>query len=350
MTGQGAAKDAADKTAAGGDNAGDALHQFISFAIGDDQYGVDIMAVREIKGWSQICPLPGQPDYMRGVLNLRGVMVPIVDLRCRFGQGMTEATPLHIVIVTQIGGGQVGLLADQVLDIVNVEPAQIQPVPRIAEAAQADFLSGLVTIDSGMIALIDLARLLTMSIADGARSKLAPGCGRIGAPPHALDRIAISPSQRQTMSWLSKIGGASELQDLRGKVEAIGQSNAVIEFKLDGTILTANENFLKTLGYTLDEIKGQHHRMFVEPALSPERGLPRSSGTSSSRGEYDAGRVQADRQGRQGDLDPGQLQPDPRSQRQAVQGREVRDRHHRAEAAQRRLSKASSPRSASRRR
>jgi purine-binding chemotaxis protein CheW len=168
MTVHSAAKDAADKAAADGDNAGDALHQFISFAIGDDQYGVDIMAVREIKGWSQINPLPGQPDYMRGVLNLRGAMVPIVDLRCRFGQGMTEATPLHVVIVTQIAGRPIGLLADQVLDIVDVEPARIQPVPRIAEAAQADFLSGLVNIDSGMVALIDLPRLLTVSMAEGA--------------------------------------------------------------------------------------------------------------------------------------------------------------------------------------
>src|SRR5262245_41013807 len=74
-------------------DAGAETNQFISFAIGDDQYGVDIMAVREIKGWTQITHLPRQPDYMRGVLNLRGVMVPIIDLRCRFGQGMTEATP-----------------------------------------------------------------------------------------------------------------------------------------------------------------------------------------------------------------------------------------------------------------
>ena len=84
--------------------AGDAGRaEFISFAIGDDQYGVDIMAVREIKGWSEITHLPRQPDYVRGVLNLRGVIVPIIDLRCRFGQGLTEATPLHIVIIVQIG-------------------------------------------------------------------------------------------------------------------------------------------------------------------------------------------------------------------------------------------------------
>ena len=105
---------------------------------------------------------------MRGVLNLRGVMVPIVDLRCRFGQGMTEATSLHIVIVVQIGGRQVGLLADRVLDIVDVEPARIQPIPRIAEVARTDFLSGLVNIDSGMVALIDLSRLLAVLGSRGA--------------------------------------------------------------------------------------------------------------------------------------------------------------------------------------
>jgi purine-binding chemotaxis protein CheW len=144
------------------------LSQLISFAIGDEQYGVDIMAVREIKGWSQITHLPRQPDYMRGVLNLRGVMVPIIDLRCRFGQGMTEATPLHIVIVVQIGTRHVGMLADRVLDIVSFNASQIQPVPRVAETTRADFLSGLVTIESGMIALIDLSHLLTVSVNEGA--------------------------------------------------------------------------------------------------------------------------------------------------------------------------------------
>ena len=152
-----------------GSGAGNAdVSQFISFAIGDDQYGVDIMSVREIKGWSPITQLPRQPDYMRGVLNLRGVMVPIIDLRCRFGQGMTEATPLHVVIVVQIGANHVGLLADRVLDIVGCNASQVQPVPRVAQGSRADFLSGLVTIDSGMIALIDLSHILSVSIGEGA--------------------------------------------------------------------------------------------------------------------------------------------------------------------------------------
>lgn len=142
--------------------------QFISFAIGEDQYGVDIMAVREIKGWSEITHLPRQPDYMRGVLNLRGAIVPIVDLRCRFGQGLTEATQLHIVIIVQIGQRLIGLLADRVLDIVTFDPDQIQPVPRVVQGTRLNFLSGLVTIDNTLIALIDLANLLVSSGDDEA--------------------------------------------------------------------------------------------------------------------------------------------------------------------------------------
>jgi purine-binding chemotaxis protein CheW len=138
--------------------------QLISFAIGDDQYGVDIMAVREIKGWTEITHLPRQPDYVRGVLNLRGVIVPIIDLRCRFGQGLTEATPLHIVIIVQIASKPIGLLADRVLDIVSLDEVQIQPVPRIAQASRVEFLSGLATIDGAMIALIDLSNLLALHI------------------------------------------------------------------------------------------------------------------------------------------------------------------------------------------
>ncbi len=135
--------------------------QFISFAIGDDQYGVDIMAVREIRGWADITHLPKQPEYVRGVQNLRGAIVPIVDLRCRFGQGLTETTPLHIVIIVQIGGRQIGLIGDRVLDIVSVEAAQIQKVPRTGHGETTDFLSGLVTHDGVMIALIDLPNLLS---------------------------------------------------------------------------------------------------------------------------------------------------------------------------------------------
>ena len=161
-------------------DAGAAPAQLISFAIGDDQYGVDIMAVREIKGWTDITHLPRQPDYVRGVLNLRGVIVPIIDLRCRFGQGLTQATPLHIVIIVQIAAKPVGLLADRVLDIVSLDETQIQPVPRIAQASRVEFLSGLATVEGAMIALIDLPNLLAVHVeVDAAQAQPAAA-----APSH----------------------------------------------------------------------------------------------------------------------------------------------------------------------
>jgi len=141
--------------------------QLISFAIGEEHFGVDIMAVREIKGWTEITSLPNQPVYVRGVLNLRGVVVPIVDLRCRFGQGRTEASPLHIVIIVQIAEKPVGLLADRVLDIVALDTAQIRPVPRVAGSQRAGYLSGLVTTEETMIALIDLPNLLCSRPGEG---------------------------------------------------------------------------------------------------------------------------------------------------------------------------------------
>jgi purine-binding chemotaxis protein CheW len=147
-----------------GSGAATSPNQLISFAIGDDQYGVDIRAVREIKGWTAITPLPGQPEYVRGVVNLRGVIVPIVDLRCRFGQGLTEATPMHIVIIVQVASKGIGLLADRVLDIVSLDASQIKPVPKVAQTERLNFLSGLATAEGQMIALIDLPNLLSLTI------------------------------------------------------------------------------------------------------------------------------------------------------------------------------------------
>ena len=155
-------------SAIGANNAADDQTQFVSFAIGTHQYGVDIMAVREIKGWTDITHLPKQPDYVRGVLDLRGIIVPIVDLRCRFGQGLTETTPLHIVIIVQIDGRQVGLIGDRVLDIVTVEANQIQQVPDTGARGEASFLAGIVTHDDVMIALIDLPNLLAAPVDLGA--------------------------------------------------------------------------------------------------------------------------------------------------------------------------------------
>lgn len=165
------ANSASGETAAAGGDLATGSAEFINFAIGDDQYGVDIMSVREIREWSNVTHLPRQRDYVRGVLNLRGVVVPVIDLRCRFGQGLTDCTPTHIIIIVHQEDRQLGLLADRVLDIVSFDRSEVQPIPSVSRSQRSRFLSGLVTIEGTMIALIDLVHLLSE---DGEDGHLAP--------------------------------------------------------------------------------------------------------------------------------------------------------------------------------
>ena len=134
--------------------------QFVTFSIGDDHYGVAIMAVQEINNWTSARHLPSQPDYVRGVCSVRGMYIPIVDLRCRFGLGQTEPTPQHVYIVVQIGARQVGLLADGVSDIVSANRADIKPVPDVSETKARAYLSGLLNIDDAVVGLLDLDSIL----------------------------------------------------------------------------------------------------------------------------------------------------------------------------------------------
>ena len=159
---------------AGGAATGTDVVQFITFAIGDDHYGLDIMAVREIKDWTAVRHLPNQPDYVRGICSLRGAFIPIVDLRCRFGQGLTEPTPLHVFIIVQIGQQQVGLLADRVSDIISVERANIKPVPEVDGTRGRGFLSGLVTVDAATVGLINLDSILDTAASAADHNSPAP--------------------------------------------------------------------------------------------------------------------------------------------------------------------------------
>lgn len=132
------------------------MRQFISFTIGAEEYGIDIIAIREIKGWAPVTHLPETPHYMRGVMDLRGAIVPIVDLRARFGGGITEATHRHVIMVVAVGEMVAGILVDAVADIIDVDDGGIQPVPMLEAATTTAFLSGLVTTAGRMVALLDL--------------------------------------------------------------------------------------------------------------------------------------------------------------------------------------------------
>jgi purine-binding chemotaxis protein CheW len=133
--------------------------QHITFTVGDEEYGVDIMDVREIKGWTEATRLPNAPAYVRGVINLRGTMVPIFDLRARFGGGPTAATGTHVVVIVTVGTRVVGVLVDAVSDILTIDSRDIQPVPRMDAGEKDDFIGGLVTIGGRMVALLTLDRM-----------------------------------------------------------------------------------------------------------------------------------------------------------------------------------------------
>ncbi len=142
-------------------NAAAQTRQFISFRVGDDEFAIDIMAVREIKGWTETTILPNQQEYMLGVLNLRGTIVPIFDLRCRFGLGLTTATRSHVVIIVSIGGRILGLLVDAVSDILTVNAADIRPVPDVDQPVDSAFLAGIIAVGDSMVVLLSLENLFS---------------------------------------------------------------------------------------------------------------------------------------------------------------------------------------------
>jgi purine-binding chemotaxis protein CheW len=134
--------------------------ELISFRIAEQEFCVDIMAVREIRGWTQATPLPRTPDYVSGVINLRGAVLPIIDLSARLGLGAVEPEPRHVIIVCRIGAQMVGLLVDAVSDILTVTDDLIQPTPDVGSDQVRAFVSGIMAIDGRMISLISLDRVL----------------------------------------------------------------------------------------------------------------------------------------------------------------------------------------------
>lgn len=142
-----------------GASGGASYKQYVTFMVGDRGYGVDIVAVREIKQWSPTTALPNQPHYMRGVLNLRGTIVPVHDLRARFGDPLTDASETHVVVIVWIGEQTVGVLVDAVSDIITVSSDDIRPVPSAEGEFDQTAIGGLVSVESGMVALLDLDKL-----------------------------------------------------------------------------------------------------------------------------------------------------------------------------------------------
>lgn len=133
--------------------------QLITFQIGEQFLGVDIMAIREIRAWSPSTLLPHVPDYVRGVINLRGNVLPVVDLAARLGWGLTEPTGRHVIIVVRIAEQLHGLIVDAVNDIVTVDDEAMQAPPSLSTDSASAFLKGLVAVEDRMVMVLSLDNL-----------------------------------------------------------------------------------------------------------------------------------------------------------------------------------------------
>ena len=133
--------------------------ELIAFRIGDQEFCVNIMSVREIRGWTQATPMPHAPPYVMGVINLRGAVLPIIDMSARLGMKVAEPTARHVIIVAQVKSKVVGLLVEAVSDILTITEDNIQPVPEISSDLEKQYARGILAIDTRMICLIELDAL-----------------------------------------------------------------------------------------------------------------------------------------------------------------------------------------------
>ncbi|OCW56214.1 chemotaxis protein CheW [Hoeflea olei] len=138
---------------------GNDMRELIAFTSGGQEFCVDVTAVREIRGWTPATPLPHSPGYVRGVINLRGVVLPVMDMALRLGMKQTDPDQRHVIIVIQTGSQLIGLMVDSVSDILAVPVADIQQPPDIGHHMDRDFVQGIIPIDDRMVSLIQLSAL-----------------------------------------------------------------------------------------------------------------------------------------------------------------------------------------------
>lgn len=140
--------------------------QYLSFVLGKEEYGVDILRVQEIRSWEPVSRVPNVPLYEKGVVNLRGAIVPIIDLRERFSLSKVEYTPLTVVVVLQTGSGShtriMGVVVDSVSDVISVDKSEIQGAPDFGTKVSNEFINGLVSVNERMVMLLDVDKLLTL--------------------------------------------------------------------------------------------------------------------------------------------------------------------------------------------
>ncbi|GIZ52642.1 chemotaxis protein CheW [Noviherbaspirillum aridicola] len=137
--------------------------EYLAFTLGKEEYGIDILKVQEIRGYETVTRIANAPDFIKGVVNLRGIIVPIVDMRIKFKLGEPTYDQFTVVIILNIGGRVVGMVVDSVSDVITLSPEQIKPAPEMGTALNTDYLIGLGTLEQRMLILVDIDRLMSSS-------------------------------------------------------------------------------------------------------------------------------------------------------------------------------------------
>jgi purine-binding chemotaxis protein CheW len=147
-------------TSANRDPRAEAASDFLTFVLGSEEYGVDILKVQEIRGYDTVTRIPDAPDFVKGVINLRGTIVPVVDLRIKFHLNNVKYDALTVMIILTVARRVVGIVVDGVSDVISLKPDQVRPAPEIGATVDTRFVTGIGTADERMLILIDIERLI----------------------------------------------------------------------------------------------------------------------------------------------------------------------------------------------
>lgn len=134
--------------------------EFLTFILGGEEYAIDILKVQEIRGYDAVTPIAHAPEFIKGVINLRGAIVPIIDLRIKFGLGNPEYTPFTVVVVLNIGNRIVGVVVDAVSDVIEVSDKQMHPPPEFSRSVDLRYITALAMLDERMLIVVDIAGLM----------------------------------------------------------------------------------------------------------------------------------------------------------------------------------------------
>ncbi len=140
-----------------------ASRELLTFTLGREEYGIDILKVQEIRGYDAVTTIANAPEFIKGVINLRGIIVPIVDMRIKFKLGNVTYDETTVVIILNVANRVVGMVVDGVSDVLTLKPEQIRPAPEFGAALDTRYLQGLGTVDDRMLILVDIEKLITGS-------------------------------------------------------------------------------------------------------------------------------------------------------------------------------------------